>query len=312
MKGHGRRDGLAHNDHARTRASVRRVSAGLSPPRSLRAEGGESVNSVYPIEARGLSRRFSDVVAVDGLDLRVPEGIIYGFLGPNGAGKSTTIKMLTCLLAPTKGDAFVCGHDIHRDPLAVKRSVGVVPEELGLYERLTGAEQIELVARLYGLDRDEIARRRAPLLQMLGLADDADKMVLDYSSGMRKKTALACALIHAPQVLFLDEPFSGVDPVSTSTIKRLLRRMVDERRTTVFFSTHVMELAQAFCDRVGIIHKGRLVAEGSIPELREQAHAPADAPLEDVFVRLVGGPGTDVDDLLAWLHGEEAASGEGS
>lgn len=269
------------------------------------------MSAAHAIETRALTRRFGDVLAVDHLDLAVPEGIIYGFLGPNGAGKSTTIKMLTSLLAPTDGEATVCGHDIRRERLAVKSCLGVVPEELGLYERLTGAEQVELAGRLYGLSAEEIVGRRAPLLEMLGLAEDADKMVLDYSSGMRKKTALACALIHAPRVLFLDEPFGGVDPVSTSTIKRLLRRMVDDRGTTVFFSTHVMELAQAFCDRVGIIHKGRLVAEGSIPELRAQVGAGADASLEDVFVGLVGGPETTPETLLAWLHsGNPVAGGE--
>jgi ABC-2 type transport system ATP-binding protein len=253
------------------------------------------------VETADLTRRYGNLTAVDCLTISVPAGIVYGFLGPNGAGKSTTIKMLTALLAPTSGAARVCGHDVRSEPLAVKAALGVVPEELPLYERLTGREQLELAGRLRGLSVAEIERRGPGLLDILGLAGDADKMVVDYSHGMRKKIALACALIHGPRVLFLDEPFSGIDPLSTSAIKRLLRSMVETRGTTVFFSTHVMELAQAFCDRVAIIHKGVKVAEGTLPEVREEAGLGPDATLEDVFVRLVGGGAADEEEILAWL-----------
>jgi ABC-2 type transport system ATP-binding protein len=260
------------------------------------------------IRTQKLTRRFGDLTAVDCLDLEVPRGIIFGFLGPNGAGKSTTINMLTSLLPPTAGTAWVSGFDVQANPLQVKRRIGVVPEGLSLYERLTATEQIELVARLHGLGADEIARRIPPLLGLLELEDSADKLILDYSHGMRKKTALACALIHAPEILFLDEPFEGIDPVSTRAIKEVVRDMVDRRGTTVFFSTHVMELAERFCDQVGIINKGQLAGMGSIAELRQRSSLEDDAPLEDVFIRTVGAEVED-EGLLDWLTGREPGLG---
>jgi ABC-2 type transport system ATP-binding protein len=262
-------------------------------------------NNTQVIQTESLTRHFGEVVAVDRLSLTVPQGVIFGFLGPNGAGKSTTINMLTSLLPPTAGTARVAGFDIQKEPLEVKRRIGVVPEKLNLYERLTAGEQLELVGRLYGLGSADIEQRVPPLLDLLELNDVADKMILDYSHGMRKKTALACALIHAPEILFLDEPFEGIDPISTRAIKELLRDMVDRRRTTVFFSTHVMELAERFCDQVGIINKGQLVGVGSIPELRDRAGLPADAPLEDVFIRTVGAE-VEEEELLDWLTGKES------
>jgi ABC-2 type transport system ATP-binding protein len=256
------------------------------------------------IQTHNLTRRYGDLTAVDRLDLAVPKGVIFGFLGPNGAGKSTTINMLTSLLPPTAGTATVAGFDIIKEPLEVKRRIGTVPEDLSLYERLTASEHIELVGRLHGLTQAEIERRVPPLLDLLELEDSADKMILDYSHGMRKKTALACALIHAPEILFLDEPFEGIDPISTKAIKEVLRDMVGQRGTTVFFSTHVMELAERFCDRVGIINKGQLAGVGSIAELRQRADLPDDAPLEDVFIRTVGAEVED-EGLLGWLTGKE-------
>ena len=256
------------------------------------------------IQTHNLTRRYGDLTAVDRLDLTVPGGVIFGFLGPNGAGKSTTINMLTSLLPPTAGTATVAGFDIKEEPLEVKRRIGTVPEDLSLYERLTASEHIELVGRLHGLNHTEIERRIPPLLDLLELEDSADKMILDYSHGMRKKTALACALIHAPEILFLDEPFEGIDPISTKAIKEVLRDMVGQRGTTVFFSTHVMELAERFCDRVGIINKGQLAGVGSIAELRQRADLPDDAPLEDVFIRTVGAEVED-EGLLGWLTGSE-------
>jgi ABC-2 type transport system ATP-binding protein len=256
------------------------------------------------IQTQNLTRRFGDLTAVDSLDLTVPRGIIFGFLGPNGAGKSTTINMLISLLPPTAGTAKVGGFDIQEQPLEVKRHIGVMPEGLSLYERLTASEQIELVGRLHGLDHAEIYRRIPTLLELLELEDSADKMILDYSHGMRKKTALACALIHAPEILFLDEPFEGIDPISTRAIKEILRDMVDRRGTTVFFSTHVMELAERFCDQVGIINKGQLAGMGSIAGLRQRAGLHDDAPLEDVFIHTVGAEVED-EGLLDWLTGKE-------
>jgi ABC-2 type transport system ATP-binding protein len=256
------------------------------------------------IQTHNLTRRYGELTAVDRLDLAVPKGVIFGFLGPNGAGKSTTINMLTSLLPPTAGTATVAGFDIIKEPLEVKRRIGTVPEDLSLYERLTASEHIELVGRLHGLTQTEIERRIPPLLDLLELEDSADKMILDYSHGMRKKTALACALIHAPEILFLDEPFEGIDPISTKAIKEVLRGMVGQRGTTVFFSTHVMELAERFCDQVGIINKGQLAGVGSIAELRQRADLPDDAPLEDVFIRTVGAEVVD-EGLLGWLTGKE-------
>jgi ABC-2 type transport system ATP-binding protein len=256
------------------------------------------------IQTHTLTRRYGDLTAVDRLDLVVPKGVIFGFLGPNGAGKSTTINMLTSLLPPTAGTATVAGFDIKEEPLEVKRRIGTVPEGLSLYERLTASEHIELVGRLHGLDHAEIERRIPPLLDLLELEDSADKMILDYSHGMRKKTALACALIHAPEILFLDEPFEGIDPISTKAVKEVLRDMVSQRGTTVFFSTHVMELAERFCDQVGIINKGQLASVGSIAELRQRADLPDDAPLEDVFIRTVGAEVED-EELLEWLTRNE-------
>jgi ABC-2 type transport system ATP-binding protein len=257
------------------------------------------------IRTENLTRQFGDLTAVDRLNLAVPRGIIFGFLGPNGAGKSTTINMLTGLLPPTAGEAWVGGFHAQKDAIEAKRRIGVVPEGLSLYERLTATEQIELVARLHGLDGDEIARRIPPLLDVMELEDSADKMILDYSHGMRKKTALACALVHAPEVLFLDEPFEGIDPISTRAIKEILRDMVERRGTTVFFSTHVMELAERFCDQVGIINKGQLAGLGSISQLRQRSGLAEDAPLEDVFIHTVGAEVED-EGLLGWLTGKGA------
>ncbi len=256
------------------------------------------------IQTETLTRRFGELTAVDRLNLTIQRGVIFGFLGPNGAGKSTTINMLVSLLPPTTGTATVAGFDIQKQPLEVKRRIGVVPEGMNLYDRLTASEQIELVGRLHGLSSAEIEQRIPPLLDVLELEDAIDKMILDYSHGMQKKTMLACALIHAPEILFLDEPFEGIDPISTRAIKEILRDMVDRRGTTIFFSTHVMELAERFCDRVGIINKGQLAGIGSIPELRHRAGLPEDAPLEDVFIRTVGAE-TEDQALLDWLTGQE-------
>jgi ABC-2 type transport system ATP-binding protein len=262
------------------------------------------------IRTENLTRQFGKLVAVDRLNLAVPRGTIFGFLGPNGAGKSTTINMLVGLLPPSAGTAQVADFSILDAPLQVKQRIGVVPEGLNLYERLTVTEQVELVGRLHGLSRTEVRQRLPSLLELLDLKDSANKMILDYSAGMRKKTALACALIHVPEVLFLDEPFESVDPVSTRAIKNVLRDMVAQRGTTVFFSTHVMELAERFCDQVGIINRGQLVATGSIDELRARTGLGEEAALEDVFLRVVKA---DVsveqdEDLLGWLTG----SGDGS
>ncbi|HEX6819661.1 MAG TPA: ABC transporter ATP-binding protein [Ktedonobacterales bacterium] len=246
----------------------------------------------------GLTRVFGKKVAVNGLNLAVRRGEFFGFLGPNGAGKSTTIKMLVGLLRPSAGVAYVGGLDVWRDPLAAKRLIGVLPETLNLYERLTGRELVEFAGRLYDLSKAEVRRRTASLLDVLALGDDADKMIVDYSVGMRKKVALAAALVHRPQVLFLDEPFEGVDPISSRVIRDILRELTTGG-TTIFFSSHIMEVVERLCTRVGIISNGLLVAEGTLAELRARAGG-TDATLEDLFLQLIGA--NTREGGLEWLE----------
>lgn len=258
------------------------------------------------IEAHGLVKTFgtkqSVTIAVDNVSLRVGEGEFFGFLGPNGAGKSTTIRMLCGLLKPTQGRVFVAGRDIAQDPMEVKRLIGVLPEEASLYERLTGREYLVFAGRMYGLAKPEAERRAHDLLHLMELADAQDKMIVDYSMGMKKKCALASALIHRPRVLFLDEPFNGIDPISVRAIRSVLKQLT-ERGTTIFFSSHVMEVVERLCSRVAIINHGRIVAEGTLDELRAQAQSGTNAHLEDVFLKLVEAraPGATGEEILSWL-----------
>ena len=214
-----------------------------------------------------LTRRFGGLTAVDGVDLRVTAGQFFGFLGPNGAGKSTTIKMLTGLLAPSSGRVTLLGVDFSAHPVEVKRQIGVVPEGMGLFERLTGAEYLQFVGRMYGLELATTKRRSEELLEFMQLADRPKTMVADYSHGMQKKLALAAAVIHGPRILFLDEPFEGVDALAAGALKALLGRMT-ERGVTIFLTSHVLEIVERLCSHVAIINKGRLVAQGSLEELR--------------------------------------------
>jgi ABC-2 type transport system ATP-binding protein len=248
----------------------------------------------------GLTRAFDKKVAVNNLNLIVPRGEFFGFLGPNGAGKSTTIKMMVGLLRPSSGAAFIGGVDVWREPLRAKRLIGVLPEQLNLYERLSGRELVEFAGRLYDLPRAEVRRRAERLLDVLALTSDADKLVVDYSVGMRKKIALAAALVHRPQVLFLDEPFEGIDPVSSRVIRNILRDLTNSG-TTIFFSSHIMEVVERLCTRVGIIANGVLVAEGTLAELRQRASGGAsDATLEDIFLNLIGADAHEGG--LEWLE----------
>jgi len=254
------------------------------------------------IETQGLTRLFDGRPAVQDLALAVPAGAFYGFLGPNGAGKSTTIKMLTGLLAPTAGHARVLGVDLSRDGVEVKRRIGVVPDGLALFERLSGAEQLRIHGQLFGLDRREAARRADELLAALELTQDAGKLVGEYSHGMRKKLALGCALIHGPQLLFLDEPFEGIDAVAVAGIRRLLQDLVARGAMTIFLTSHVLEVVERLVTHVGIIRQGRLAAQGTLAEVR------GDASLEDVFIRTVGeerAPSAD----LSWLPRGEVDPG---
>jgi len=247
----------------------------------------------------GLTRLFGDKRAVDDLSLTVRRGEFFGFLGRNGAGKSTTIKMLVGLLRPTAGLAYVGGVNVWAEPLRAKAVMGVLPEQLNLYERLSGRELIEFTGAMYDIPRDETRRRAAALLDALLLAPDADKLVVDYSVGMRKKVALAAALIHRPQALFLDEPFEGVDPVSSRVIRDILRELTASG-VTIFFSSHIMEVVEKLCTRVGVIDGGRLVAEGTLADLRQRAGGGSDATLEDIFLELVGA--APHEGSLEWLE----------
>jgi len=260
------------------------------------------------VRTRGLSKNFGEVWAVSNLDLEVSRGVFYGFLGPNGAGKSTTIKMLTGLLAPTTGTIEILGIDSLRDPVEVKRQIGVVPEDMALFERLTGSEFLTFVGRIYGLPRDVAGRRAQELLEFLDLTEMPRKLIADYSHGMKKKISLAAALIHSPRVLFLDEPFEGVDAIAAKTIKDVLQSMI-ERGATIFLTSHVLDIVERLCSHVGIINRGMLVAQGSIEELREgvKVHSGMEAgdhvklTLEEIFVELVGAGHGRAEQQLAWL-----------
>ena len=251
-----------------------------------------------------LTRKFGSLTAVDAIDLRVHAGQFFGFLGPNGAGKSTTIKMLTGLLAPTSGRMELLGLDFQANSAAVKRQIGVVPEGMGLFERLTGSEYLRFVGRMYGLDRTTTEKRSQELLEFMQLADRQKTLIADYSHGMQKKLALAAAVIHGPRILFLDEPFEGVDALAAGALKALLGRMTG-RGVTIFLTSHVLEIVERLCSHVAIIHKGKLVAQGSIDELRAgvAAEAGETKTLEQIFLSIVGQSGGEQARIeeLTWL-----------
>ena len=236
------------------------------------------------VETTGLTRDFGDFRAVDRINLAVPAGSFYGFLGPNGAGKSTTIKCLTGLLRPTAGSIRILETDPLVDPIAVKRRVGVVPEDLALFDRLTAQETLTFVAEVHGIDRATTATRSSDLLELMDLTSAAQTLVADFSHGMRKKLSLAAALLPAPRLLFLDEPFEGIDAVASRQIKDLLQSYV-ARGGTIFLTSHILELVERLSTHIGVIAKGVLVAQGPIDELR----AGAAGTLEERFISLVGG-----------------------
>jgi ABC-2 type transport system ATP-binding protein len=265
------------------------------------------------IAAHSLTRSFDSFTAVDHIDLEVAPGQFFGFLGPNGAGKSTTIKMLTGLLAPTGGTIQILGQDLFRDPVEVKRHIGVVPEGMALFGKLTATEYLEFVGRMYGLDKGTTAQRTKELLEFMNLADEPKKMIADYSHGMGKKLALAAAVIHGPKVLFLDEPFEGVDAIAAGTLKAMLQGMI-ARGATIFLTSHVLEIVERLCTHIAIIDKGRIVANGSLEDLRTgvQARLPvtestdpnARLTLEQIFLHVVGKDAevnTVHEGELAWL-----------
>jgi ABC-2 type transport system ATP-binding protein len=255
------------------------------------------------IETAALRRVFGDLVAVDDLDLEVEEGTFFGFLGPNGAGKSTTIKMLTGLLGPSSGVARVMGHDVVAEAVQAKSRIGVVPEESALFERLTGPEYLLFVGRMYSMQRSVIDTRSAELLELMDLQDDHKKLIVDYSHGMRKKLAISAALIHAPRVLFLDEPFEGIDAISSQLVRSVLSQLV-ATGVTIFLTSHILEIVEKLCSHVAIIHKGKLVAQGELDALRAGVVVDGDSrdvqSLETLFLSLVGGERLQ-QGRLSWL-----------
>ncbi len=278
-------------------------------PESLQPNGDSGSPPNLPaISTENLTRRFGELLAVENMDLRVASGQFFGFLGPNGAGKSTTIRMLTGLLAPTSGRIEILGMDFAERTTDVKRQIGVVPEGLALFGRLTGAEYLTFVGRMYGLDRETTAKRTAELLDFMQLANEPRKLVTDYSHGMQKKLALAAAVIHGPKILFLDEPFEGVDAIAAGTLKSMLQGMI-ARGATIFLTSHVLEIVERLCSHVAIIDRGKLVAQGSLEELRAgvEAQSPAGGSdsrgkltLEEIFLRTVGGT-RSLEQELSWL-----------
>jgi len=245
------------------------------------------------IAVRGLHKSFGAKEAVAGISLEITAGSLAGLVGPNGAGKTTSLSMMTGLLRPDIGQILINGLDVWADPRAAKAVIGVVPDQARLFDRLSGAEMLEYAGRLRGMPAEQARSRAAQLLEVLDLTADAKRLVADYSTGMRKKTTLGCALIHNPSVLFLDEPLEGVDPVSADVIRRLLTRFV-ESGSTVLFSSHVMELVEQVCDHVSILDKGRIVATGTTEQVR------GTKTLQQAFIELVG-PRANGEEELSWL-----------
>jgi ABC-2 type transport system ATP-binding protein len=240
----------------------------------------------------GLTKRFGDFTAVDGVDLTIAAGSFFGLVGPNGAGKTTLLSMAVGLIRPDAGTSVVNGHDVWEDPVAAKTALGVLPEAEFLPRRLTGPELLTYVGLLRGLDEGVVAERTGELLRVLDLADAGGFVVADYSTGMRKKIALAVALLHGPRVLVLDEPFESVDPVSAATIRSILHGFISTGGT-ILFSSHVMPLVEALCDHVAILSEGRIVSSGSLDEVR------GGRSLDDAFAELIGGERTP--ETLSWF-----------
>ena len=258
--------------------------------------GGEHVGAAAKPETAfgfsGLTKRFGDFTAVDGVDLSIPTGSFFGLVGPNGAGKTTLLSMAVGLIRPDAGTSTVHEYDVWRDPVAAKTALGVLPDGETLPHRLTGSELLTYVGLLRGLDEQVVAERSAELLRVLDLTDAGGLVVADYSTGMRKKIALAVALLHGPRVLVLDEPFESVDPVSAATIRSILNGFVSSGGT-ILFSSHVMALVESLCDHVAILSEGRIVSAGSLDEVR------AGRSLDDAFADLIGAEHSS--ETLSWF-----------
>jgi ABC-2 type transport system ATP-binding protein len=245
------------------------------------------------IAVRHLRKIYGNKAAVDGLTLEVPRGCFFGFLGPNGAGKTTTIRMLMGLAPPTSGEIEILGLRMPEQALEIKRQIGLVPDESLLFDQLTGPEFIEFAGRIYGLDRKVARERSQELFELFELAGAEHKLISEYSKGMRKRVAMAAALIHRPQLYLMDEPFEGVDAVGARLMKDILLEQV-RQGATIFLTSHVLEVVERLCDRIAIIHEGRLLLDERMAALRAGAET-----LEDIFVRLVGGERSA--ETLDWL-----------
>ncbi|MDO8363492.1 MAG: ABC transporter ATP-binding protein [Actinomycetota bacterium] len=266
----------------------------LPPPGPVDAPAAAPVDADAVVVAQQLVKRFGQKTAVDGITLAIPHGSFYGLVGPNGAGKTTTIRMMVGLLRPDQGNVSVLGRWVWPQPAPIKNDIGVLPDDLRLFERLTGRELLTYLGLLRGLERAVVDNRTDDLLETLGLTADGNTLVADYSTGMRKKVALAAAILHAPKVLFLDEPFESVDPISSRTITEVLQGF-RERGGTVVFSSHVMDTVERLCDHVAIIANGRIARSGTIAEVCNGKR------LDDAFVDAVGSPAS-AGGSLDWLH----------
>ncbi|PJJ03870.1 ABC-2 type transport system ATP-binding protein [Streptomyces sp. 2333.5] len=287
-------------EHIEGRAETAPPQHSTTAPGRPATAPGEVMAGPPAVRIQGLWKKFGEQTAVHGIDLTLPAGRFIGLVGPNGAGKTTTLSMVTGLLRPDAGTVEIGGHDVWQDPVSVKSRIGVLPEGLRLFERLSGSELLSYIGRLRGLPGDEVDTRAAQLLDVLGLSGAQHKLVVDYSTGMRKKIGLAAALLHNPEILFLDEPFEGVDPVSAQTIRGVLERYTASG-ATVIFSSHVMELVESLCDWVAVLAAGRIRADGPLTEVRGAAPS-----LQDAFLELVGAQDRGAGANLDWLGGGRA------
>ena len=244
-------------------------------------------NNLAAIEALNLTKNFGKLTAVNKLNLTVKRGEVFGFLGPNGAGKTTTIKLMTGLLKPSSGVIKIMGVDMQENPVEAKKFIGFIPEEPKLYEKLTGREFLRFMGNIFGLNREEIEKKTKELLKIFDLNDKGDELIQSYSHGMKQKIAIAGALIHSPEILFFDEPTVGLDPKSAKIIKDIIRLRA-ESGDCIFMSTHILEIAERICDRVGIIHNGQLIAIGNMEDLRKLS-VEKKGNLEEIFLQLTGG-----------------------
>lgn len=257
------------------------------------------------ITLRGLTKRYGEKEVLRGIDLDVTPGHVLGYIGPNGAGKSTTVKILVGMLPDFSGQALVCGCDVARDPLEVKRRIGYVPESAALYDVLTPMEYLRFIGQLYGMNTAEIERRAQEMLGLFGLAGEVDNRMTTFSKGMKQKVLITAGMIHNPEVLFLDEPLSGLDANSVVTVKEIIRRLA-ERGKTIFYCSHVMDVVERVCDRIVILSGGEIIADGSFEELQAQS---TGASLERIFTQLTSAGGHEIvaDQFIRAFEGADQA-----